>query len=103
VNLDELLHEFHLIEDELRTYERKYNVLSETFYEAYQNGEEPPDDAWVLEWTAWASAYKLLLRRRRQYDAAIAELLNESNSIADVIAGTVHSATSRSNVVSSAR
>lgn len=60
MNLDELLHEFHLLEDELRTYERKYNVLSETFYEAYQNGEEPPDDAWALEWKAWAGAYQLL-------------------------------------------
>jgi cell division protein FtsB len=88
MNLDDLLHDIHLLEDELRAYERKYNVLSETFYEAYQNGEEPPDDAWVLEWTAWASAYKLLQRRREQYQIAIEKLRQESDSIADMIART---------------
>ena len=56
-----------ILEDEMRTYERKYGVLSETFYEAYIAGEEPPDEAWVQDWTAWASAYKVWLRRHEQY------------------------------------
>jgi len=86
MNLDDLLHDIHLLEDELRSYERKYNVLSETFYEAYQNGEEPPDDAWVLEWTAWASAYKTLCDFRKKYFDAIAKLQAESDSVADFIA-----------------
>lgn len=86
MNLDDLLHDIHLLEDELRTYERKYNVLSETFYEAYQNGEEPPDDAWVPEWTAWASAYKLLGDFREKYHTAVSELQAEADSIAAIIA-----------------
>lgn len=31
-----------------------------------RNGE-PPDDAWVRDWTAWASAYKGWLRKGEQY------------------------------------
>jgi len=63
-------------------------VLSETFYESYVNGEEPPDDAWVQDWTAWASAYKLWLRRREQYRAAIQSLQAKNQTIADMIART---------------
>ena len=66
MTLDDILEDIYALEDELRSYERKYNVLSETFYTAYTSGEEPHDDAWVRDWTAWASAYKLWLRRRER-------------------------------------
>ena len=69
--LDEILQDIYALEIEMRTYERKYGVLSDTFYESYVNGEEPHDEAWVRDWTAWASAYKLWLRRREQYQTAI--------------------------------
>ena len=64
------LDDLYELEDEMRDYERKYGILSETFYESYRSGEEPPDDAWVRDWTAWASAYELWQRRRAQYTAA---------------------------------
>ena len=64
------LDDLYELEDEMRDYERKYGILSETFYESYRSGEEPPDDAWVRDWTAWASAYELWQRRRAQYAAA---------------------------------
>jgi hypothetical protein len=88
MTLDDILQDIYVLEDELRTYERKYNVLSETFYEAYTAGEEPPDDAWVQDWTAWASGYKLWLRRREQYRAAIARLRAEVDSVSSVIIRT---------------
>ena len=88
MTLDDILQDIYALEDELRSYERKYNVLSETFYEGYVNGEEPPDDAWVQDWTAWASAYKLWLRRREQYRAAIAYLRAETGSVSEMIAKT---------------
>jgi hypothetical protein len=44
---------------------------SETFCDSYVNGQEPPDGASVQDWTAWASAYKVWLRRQEQYKAAI--------------------------------
>ena len=52
MTLDDVVQDIHALEDEMRTYERKYGVLSDTFYESYVSGEEPPDDAWVRDWTA---------------------------------------------------
>jgi hypothetical protein len=88
MTLDDLLQDIYALEDEMRTYERKYGVLSETFYESYTSGEEPPDEAWVRDWTAWGSAYKLWLRRREQYQAAIRSLQIETESIAAMIEKT---------------
>ena len=67
MTLEDILLDIYALEDEMRTYEHKYGVLSETFYEAYVAGEEPPDEAWIQDWTAWASAYKVWLRRSEQY------------------------------------
>jgi hypothetical protein len=86
--LDDVLQDIYALEEEMRIYERKYSVLSETFYESYVNGEEPPDEAWVQDWTAWASAYKLWLRRREQYRTAIQSLRAENQSLAEMIAKT---------------
>ena len=93
MTLNDILQDIHALEDELRVYERKYNVPSEwlipkangvpsewpfckangvpseTFYKVYTDGKEPPDDTWVRDWTAWASAYQLWLRRREQHSA----------------------------------
>lgn len=86
--LDDVLQDIYALEDEMRSYERKYGVLSETFYESYTQGEEPPNEAWVRDWTAWASAYKVWLRRRQQYQAAIQSLRTGSKSIVDIIEKT---------------
>jgi hypothetical protein len=88
MTLDDILLDIYALEDEMRTYERKYGVLSETFYEAYTNGEEPPDETWVQDWTAWASAYKIWLRRREQYQATIQSLRAKAPSIAQMIEKT---------------
>jgi hypothetical protein len=88
MELDDILQDIHTLEDEMRTYERKYGVLSETFYESYTSGEEPPDDAWVRDWTAWASAYKVWTRRHEQYQAAIQSLRVETQSLSQLIART---------------
>jgi hypothetical protein len=88
MTLDDLLQDIYALEEEMRTYERKYGVLSETFYESYTGGEEPPDEAWVRDWTAWASAYKLWLRRREQYQDTIQALRAEKQTIADMISET---------------
>lgn len=87
MTLDDILNDIYTLEDEMRTYERKYGVLSETFYQAYSQGDEPPDETWVRDWTAWASAYKLWLRRREQYKAAI-HSQTKHRTISEVIAQT---------------
>jgi len=88
MTLDDILQDIYALEDEMRAYERKYGVLSETFYESYVSGEEPPDDAWVRDWTAWASTYKVWLRRREQYKTAVGSLRARTPSIVAVIERT---------------
>lgn len=90
MNLNDLLHDIHVLEDEIRVYERKYAMLSEVFYEAYCNGEEPPDDAWVRDWTAWASGYKVLQEFRDQYRTAMTRLQADHQSVANIITRTAH-------------
>jgi len=86
--LTDILQDIYALEDQMRDYERKYGVLSETFYESYMAGDEPPDDAWMLDWTAWASAYKVWLRRREQYQAAVHALRVQAPNLASLIERT---------------
>ena len=88
MTLDDLLQDIYALEDEMRTYERKYGVLSETFYDSYSAGEEPADEAWVRDWTAWASAYQLWIRRREQYQAALQALRSTTPALSALIEKT---------------
>jgi hypothetical protein len=85
MTLQDILADIHALAEDLKVYERKYGVLSETFYEAYSQGEEPADDAWVLDWTDWAGAYSILLRRQEEYRRAIQALQGPTSSLVDVI------------------
>ena len=88
MTLNEILQDIHALEEDLLTYERKYGVLSETFYESYISGEEPPDDAWVLDWNDWAAAYEIWLRRREQYRETIQSLKEHSHTLSALIGRT---------------
>ncbi len=66
MTLQEIIADIHALNEDLEVYERKYGVLSETFYELYLSGEEPEEETWVLDWVDWAGAYKILLRRQEQ-------------------------------------
>ncbi len=85
MTLQDILLDIHALTEDIEAYERKYGILSETFYDSYMKGEEPEEDAWVLDWADWAGAYKLLLRRREQYRRAIAGISNESPTLSRVI------------------
>ena len=67
MTLEEILEDIHAMGEDLLMFERKYGVLTETFYKAYERGEEPGDDTWVLDWSEWAGTYKILLHRRAKY------------------------------------
>lgn len=84
MTLAEIMQDIHACEADLVAYERKYNILSETFYESYMQGDEPPDDAWVLDWSDWAGAYEIWLDRKVRYKRAI-ETLRQEVTLADVI------------------
>jgi tRNA A-37 threonylcarbamoyl transferase component Bud32 len=88
MTLDDIVQDIHVLEQDLQTYERKYGVLSETFYESYQKGEEPADDAWVMDWSMWAGAYEIWLRRRAQYQAAIQKLQQQMPILSTIIGKT---------------
>ncbi len=88
MNLQDIIADIHALTEDIEVFERKYGVLSETFYESYINGEEPEDDTWVLDWADWAGAYKILLRRQEQYRRTIQALRAKSSSIVDVIERT---------------
>ena len=90
MTLPEIIDDIHALTQRCEIFERKYGVLSETFYESFMNGEEPADDDWVLDWSAWAGAYKVLLRRREQYRSAIKELRKQTPNLSDVIERTAH-------------
>ena len=78
MTLDEIIRDIQALEDDLNSYERKYGVLSETFYESYLNGEEPADDAWVLDWNDWAGVYEIWLERRQEYSDMIGVLKTQT-------------------------
>ena len=88
MTLDEILQDIHALEEDILVYERKYGVLTETFYESYINGEEPPDDAWVLDWSDWAGTYEIWQQRREQYQQTIASLQEHIPMLSDIIART---------------
>lgn len=88
MTLQEIIADIHALNEDLEVYERKYGVLSETFYELYQSGEEPENETWVLDWADWAGAYKILLRRQEQYRRTIEVLRQQTQSLSNVIEKT---------------
>jgi len=88
MTLYDILQDIHVLEQDMQTYERKYGVLTETFYESYINGEEPGDDAWVRDWSAWAGAYEIWLRRREQYQTALYAWQTHTPVLANIIKQT---------------
>ena len=71
-----LLREIYLAETELRWFEQKYGLLSETFYQLYAQGqlrdEDPVEIQTYLEWSGWWEVYQ---NRRRRYTQAVDDRL----------------------------
>jgi hypothetical protein len=78
--LQELIAELHTLDQELARFERKYGILSETFFAWYQSGEEPDDPDWVQDFALWAGTYQLKLRRQEKYRRLVAETLGRQNT-----------------------
>ena len=73
--LQALVEEIHTLNQQLARFERKYGLLSETFYAWYQSGEEPEDTAWVQDFALWAGTYELKQRREEKYHRLLAQAL----------------------------
>ncbi len=78
MTLSEILQDIHALQEDLLLYERKYNILTETFYESYMQGDEPPDDAWMIDWNMWAGTYETWLDRKQRYQQAMDTLRRET-------------------------
>lgn len=85
MTLQEIIADIHALREDLEVYERKYGVLSDTFYESYLSGEEPENNAWISD---WAGAYKIWLRRQEQYRQEIQTLRGQFQNLIDVIEST---------------
>jgi hypothetical protein len=85
MNVREILTDIHALEEELLDFERKYSVRSETFFAAYARGEEPGDDAWVLDFSEWASVYRTWLTRQAEYRNEVQRLQRGSPSLEGLI------------------
>ncbi len=81
MTFEELLEDIHALEEDLLVFERKYGVLSDTFWQSYQKGEEPKNTSWMLDWSEWAASYKLLQERKEQYFHAVNCWLDENANI----------------------
>lgn len=89
MNLQDVIEDIHALYEDLRVYEQKYGILSETFYELYESGTEPDNDDWVLDWSDWAGAYKLLLRRQEQYREAVQPLKEHCATLNSLMGGAL--------------
>ena len=85
MELATLVQDIHRLNHQLERFERKYGVMSETFYESYVAGEEPGDDAWVLDFEKWAGLYEVWRDRQEAYRQAMQRLRVEQPSLSRII------------------
>lgn len=85
MTLQDIIDDIHAMREDLEIYERKYGILSETFYQMYISGEEPEDDSWVLDWSDWAGAYRIYQHRLEEYHRAIETLKRERHTMSNVL------------------
>ena len=85
MKLRQLLADIHTLEEELLDFERKYGIRSETFFAAYTNGEEPEDDAWVLDFGEWSSIYRTWLARQAEYRDEVQRVQRNTPSLEGLI------------------
>lgn len=85
MNAQALLADIHALEEGLLSFERKYGVRSEIFHAAYAQGEEPENEAWVLDFTEWASVYRTWLARQADYRDEISRLQARRPTLAGLV------------------
>jgi len=74
MTLIEILSDIHAVNKALAEFEKEYGVLSETFYAWYQQGNEPEEQTWVLDFAEWAGLYKSHQRLLERYQNQFAAL-----------------------------
>jgi len=85
MTLEEILSDIHALEKEMHYFEHKYGIRSETFYPAYMSGEEPEDDAWVMDFGEWAAVYRTWLERQAMYRNEVRQQQRDPQSIIGLV------------------
>jgi hypothetical protein len=85
MELTTLVQDIHRLNHQLERLERKYGVMSETFYESYTAGEEPADDAWVLDFEKWAGLYEVWRDRQQAYRQEVEKIRSRGPSLSEII------------------
>ncbi len=73
MKMQDILADIQALEDELSAFELRYAIRSEDVYAAHIAGEEPKDDAWVMDFGEWASVYRTWLTRKAEYEGRLAQ------------------------------
>lgn len=81
MDLTTLVQDIHRLNHQLERFERKYGMMSETFYESYTAGEEPENDGWVLDFEKWAGLYEVWRDRQDTYRQTVQRLRTEQTSL----------------------
>ncbi len=85
MELATLIQDIHRLNHTLERFERKYGVMSQIFYELYNSGVEPENDAWVLDFEEWAGLYEVWRDRQQAYTEALQPLFQEQPSFSRII------------------
>jgi hypothetical protein len=89
MTLHDILEDIHALIPQLAAFERKYGLLSETFYEWYSQGYEPADDNWVLDFVEWAGLYKIWLDRLQEYRETLRARTTQTRGVARLFKETM--------------
>jgi len=81
ITLSDLLADIHVLGERLTEFENKYGLLTDVFYEWYSAGNEPEDEAWVMDFTEWAGLYQSLQLLTAKYHDMLRQLPEGQNGI----------------------
>jgi hypothetical protein len=86
ITTEQLLRDIFEAESALRWFEQKYALLSETFYQLYQQGQlRDEDPAEIQEYMEWAGWYEIHQDRRQRYQQAVQRRLKELTAPASLV------------------
>jgi len=88
MTIRETLADIHALQRQMLDFEGRHGGRSDVFYAPYCSGEEPVDDAWVLDFSEWAGVYEAWMERQAEYREAV----DRERRGGIGIAGLVHAA-----------
>jgi len=74
MTLSEILNDIHTIDAALTDFSREYGLLTETFILWYDEGHEPDEQSWILDFAEWAGLYKSRKRLYALYERKLSGL-----------------------------